>query len=137
MSEKKLTTKEYFQGLGRRKAAIAQVRLYAEGTGETTINGKQADVFFPYFEFKDQAFSPLKTLGLEKKFDMSVKVAGGGSRGQAEAIKLGVARALVVFNEENKKLLRASGFLSRDPRIKERKKPGLKRARRAPQWAKR
>lgn len=137
MSEKKLTTKEYFQGLGRRKAAIAQVRLYAEGTGETTINGKQADVFFAYFEFKDQAFSPLKILGLEKKFDMSVKVAGGGSRGQAEAIQLGVARALVVFNEENKKLLRASGFLSRDPRIKERKKPGLKRARRAPQWAKR
>ena len=129
--------RKYFQGLGRRKSAVARVRLYPKGKGDFVINEKTSDQFFKYFEFKKQALDPLKKFKQEKNVDVSVKVNGGGPRGQAEAIQLGIARALVVMNEEYKMELRKHGFLTRDSRKKERKKPGLKRARRAPQWRKR
>ncbi|MDD5290324.1 MAG: 30S ribosomal protein S9 [Patescibacteria group bacterium] len=129
--------KKFFQGLGRRKSAIARVRIYADGKGLITVNGKELEKHFPYFEYQEQIMAPLEQIGLAKKVDVSVMVKGGGSRGQAEAIELGIARALVEKDEANKPALRTAGHLSRDPRVKERKKPGLKRARRAPQWTKR
>ena len=129
--------KKFFQGLVRRKSAIARIRIYADGQGLITVNGKELEKYFPYFEYREQIMAPLEQVGLTKKVDISVMVKGGGPRGQAEAIELGIARALVVKDEANKPGLRAAGHLSRDPRVKERKKPGLKRARRAPQWTKR
>jgi small subunit ribosomal protein S9 len=128
--------KKFFQGLGRRKSAIARVRI-SEGTGNIVINGKDIEKYFSYFEYQEQIKEPLENVGVLKKVDISVIVKGGGQRGQAEAVELGIARALILKDESSKKLLRANGHLSRDPRVKERKKPGLKRARRAPQWTKR
>jgi len=136
MADKK-DTKKYFEATGRRKTSTARVRLYPGGKGEMTVNDKPAKEFFSFFEFAGQAVSPLAVVGEEKKIDVTVKVSGGGIRGQAEAIRHGIARALVVMNEEYKPALKAEGFLTRDPRAKERKKPGLKKARRAPQWRKR
>lgn len=129
--------KKYYQGLGRRKTAVARVRLYPHGKGGFVINEKTPEQFFRYFEFEQQVKAPLKKVKEIQKVDISVKVIGGGKRGQAEAIQLGIARALVAMNQEYKMELRKHGFLTRDSRKKERKKPGLKRARRAPQWRKR
>jgi small subunit ribosomal protein S9 len=128
--------KKFFPGLGRRKSAIARVRIFA-GQGEIIINDKKIAEYFPYFELNEIIKAPLELVGEDKKNDVSVKILGGGPKSQAEAIRLGVARALVIKNEAYKQPLRAAGFLTRDPRVKERKKPGLKRARRAPQWVKR
>jgi small subunit ribosomal protein S9 len=135
MSDKK-DTRKYYQGTGRRKEATARVRLY-EGKGEFTVNDKKAEDFFSFFEYADQALAPIVKVGMEGKLDISVKVMGGGPRGQAEAIRHGIARALVDMDENLKASLKPEGFMTRDPRAKERKKPGLKRARRAPQWRKR
>lgn len=119
----------YFYGRGSRKRAAARVRLYPEGTGKLTINGK---------EIVDSVIQePLVLTGLDKKVDVTVRVVGGGMTGQKEATRLGIARALVAWNPELRTTMRKSGFLTRDPREKERKKYGLKRARRAPQWQKR
>ncbi len=127
----------YFYGLGRRKSSIAQVRVYPQGSGKITINQKDWKVYFPYFEFQTILAAPLKLAGQDSLVDVSVLVQGGGKRGQAESIRQGIARALLLLDINFRKSLKKAGFLTRDARVKERKKPGLKRARRAPQWAKR
>lgn len=138
--EKKSNEKgKYFYALGRRKTSIAQVKIYATSSkeGEFKINGKELTQYLTIKRFQIAALSPLTRLGLEGKFDIAVKVFGGGINGQADAIKLGIARALVVKDESLRKALKDNGFLTRDSRKVERKKPGLKKARRSPQWAKR
>ena len=141
----------FFYGTGRRKSSVARVRLY-EGTGKVTINGRDIDDYFGLETLKLIVRSPLQLLGVEEKydivvrvngggvagkFDVEVKVQGGGFTGQAGAIRHGLARALVQADAEYRSALKAAGFLTRDSRMKERKKYGLKAARRAPQFSKR
>lgn len=128
----------YLYATGKRKSAIARVRLYPKETdGKLLINDREYQEHFPYFEWQQQILTPLKLLGLEGKYHISIKVQGGGTRGQVDSIKHGLAKVLLLLDEKFRKTLRGAGLLTRDSRIKERKKPGLKRARRAPQWAKR
>ena len=129
-------TKPYFYGTGRRKDSVARVRVY-QGTGKVTINDRDIDNYFGLETLKLIVRSPLVLLGLEGKYDVVVRVSGGGVSGQAGAIRHGLARALLQQNEENRSVLKKAGFLTRDPRMKERKKYGLKAARRAPQFRKR
>ena len=129
-------TKPYFYGTGRRKDSVARVRVYT-GTGKVTINDRDIDNYFGLETLKLIVRSPLVLLGLEGKYDVVVRVSGGGVSGQAGAIRHGLARALLQQNEENRSVLKRAGFLTRDPRMKERKKYGLKAARRAPQFSKR
>ena len=128
---------KFWQGVGRRKTAVAVVKVFKEKEGSFLVNKKPLEKYFPLFELQKTAKAPLELLKLENKFRVLALVNGGGLVAQAEAIRLGLARALVSFKEEFRKKLRKAGFLKRDPRVKERKKPGLKRARRAPQWQKR
>ena len=131
-----LSANQYL-GTGRRKSAIAQVRLIP-GTGEITINGHSAGIYMQYNpSYLNSIRGPLDTLGLEKSYDTVVKASGGGLTGQAEAIKLGVARALCQIDLANRSPLKAEGFLTRNPLRKERKKYGLKKARKSPQYSKR
>lgn len=127
----------YFEGIGRRKTSIARVRLFLEGEKNFLINGKLLEQYFPMRELQQIVLSPLNLTACLAKFKVSVKVKGGGITSQAEAVRHGVARALVLFNPEFRKKLKSAGYLKRDPRMRERKKFGLKRARRAPQWQKR
>jgi len=127
----------YINGLGRRKTAIARVKLVKEGKGVILINGRAPEVCFPGFELGGMIANILKVVGLETAVDVVATVTGGGTRGQAEAVRLGVARALVEHNPVYRKVLKKLGYMTRDPRAKERKKPGLKKARRSPQWSKR
>jgi small subunit ribosomal protein S9 len=127
----------YLYARGRRKEAIATVRLYKNGKGKITVNGKLYSEYFPTEEMEQTVSSPLRSVGQADKVDIEATAYGGGKRGQAEAVRLGISRALVQLNVNFKKNLRKAGFLTRDPRMKERKKSGLKRARRAPQWQKR
>ena len=127
----KTPTKTYHYATGRRKTATAQVRLYPQGTGKVTVN----DVVVPSENLTYLA--PLQLVGLLSSMDVSAHTSGGGFNGQAEAIRHGIARAIVEIDEVYKTTLRKAGYLTRDPRAKERKKPGLKGARRAPQWSKR
>ena len=129
-------TKPYFYGTGRRQDSVARVRVYT-GTGKVTINDRDIDNYFGLETLKLIVRSPLVLLGLEGKYDVVVRVSGGGVSGQAGAIRHGLARALLQQNEENRSVLKKAGFLTRDPRMKERKKYGLKAARRAPQFSKR
>jgi small subunit ribosomal protein S9 len=129
--------KQYWQGVGRRKTAVAVVKIFKEKGDSFLINEKPLEKYFPLFELQKTAKAPLELLKLENKFKVLALVKGGGLVAQSEAIRLGLARALVAFKEEFRKKLKKAGFLRRDPRAKERKKPGLKRARRAPQWQKR
>ena len=129
-------TKPYFYGTGRRKDSVARVRVYT-GTGKVTLNDRDIDNYFGLETLKLIVRSPLVLLGLEGKYDVVVRVSGGGVSGQAGAIRHGLARALLQQNEENRSVLKKAGFLTRDPRMKERKKYGLKAARRAPQFSKR
>ncbi|PIR76728.1 MAG: 30S ribosomal protein S9 [Candidatus Magasanikbacteria bacterium CG10_big_fil_rev_8_21_14_0_10_42_10] len=124
------------RAVGRRKEAAARVRL-TPGKGEITINGKGYKTYFTTLILQKIISSPLDVTGKQKDLDVSVKVAGGGTRGQAEAIRHGISRALVGWNEDLKPVLRAVGFMTRDARTKERKKPGLTKARRGHQWRKR
>ncbi len=126
----------YYEGLGRRKEASARVRLYS-GEGALVINDKPADEYFSRPIDLKTMLTPLRVTGFEGKFDVSVKVKGGGITGQAGAVSLGIARALLVSDPELRKTLRQHSLLTRDARAKERKKPGLKRARKAPQYTKR
>lgn len=126
----------YYYGTGRRKTAVARVRLYPGG-GAFVVNGKPANEFFSRAMDMATALEPLKATGNEDKFMISVVVAGGGVTGQAGAVRHGIARALLVANAELRPALRNGGYLTRDARQKERKKPGLKRARKAPQYTKR
>jgi small subunit ribosomal protein S9 len=127
---------EYYYGTGRRKTASARVRLYPGETG-FVVNGKPAEEFFSRPTDMRDASEPLEATQTQDQFRVSVVVVGGGVTGQAGAIRHGVARALIVADPELKAALRAGGFLTRDSRAKERKKPGLKRARKAPQYTKR
>ncbi len=129
---------EYYYGMGRRKTAVARVRLFPNGDGSITINGKPANAYFGPRETSVATMkAPLRVLELGDTYDMAIRVIGGGVSGQAGAIRHAVARALLRVNPEWKLALRKAGYLTRDPRMKERKKPGLKRARKAPQYTKR
>ena len=130
-------TGAYYYGTGRRKTAVARVRLYPNGDGNIVVNGRAANEYFPRDTLMQAVRSPLAQLELASRFNISVKVAGGGVSGQAGAVRHGIARALVRADEEFRSALRKNGFLTRDPRMKERKKYGLKRARKAPQYTKR
>jgi len=140
MSENSQDNKKYTYATGRRKSATAKVRVYdgkARKSG-IVINGKNFKEYFANNNILiEKVYSPLKLLRLEDKFYISVKVFGGGPNGQAEAVRLGISRVLLKMNEDFKKELKANDYLTRDPRKVERKKPGLKKARRAPQWKKR
>jgi small subunit ribosomal protein S9 len=127
---------QYHSGTGRRKSAVARVRLYP-GTGTVIINGKPIEEVFVRPAHQIQVMRPLHVTESEGKFNAQIKVEGGGISGWAGAIAHGIARALVDIDEDLKKPLRAHGLLTRDPRVKERKKYGLKRARKAPQYTKR
>ena len=128
-------TKPYFYGTGRRKDSVARVRVY-NGTGKITINDRDIDDYFGLETLKLIVRQPLAVAGVEGKFDIVVRVAGGGVSGQAGAIRHGLSRALLVYDENLRGELKKAGFLTRDPRMKERKKYGLKAARRAPQFSK-
>lgn len=126
----------YFYGTGRRKHSVARVRLY-QGTGKVTVNGRDIDDYFGLETLKLIVRQPLNLCGVAESFDIVCSVAGGGVTGQAGAIRHGISRALLQYNNELRPQLKAAGFLTRDPRMKERKKYGLKAARRAPQFSKR
>jgi small subunit ribosomal protein S9 len=128
---------QYYEGIGRRKTSTARVRLHTGGTGTIVINDKPAAEYFGRDMDVFNLMTPLKLVGAENRFDVTVKVMGGGDTGQSDAVAMGVARALVASDPELKSVLRKAGYLTRDARAKERKKPGLKRARKAPQYTKR
>lgn len=130
------TTHRYFEGIGRRKTAVARVRIQ-KGKSGTIVNEKPLDAFFSVARLRTSALQPLARTGFSDTFSVSVHVKGGGINAQAEAIRHGLARALVLFDESLKGQLRALGFLTRDARMVERKKYGLKKARRSPSWSKR
>lgn len=130
-----MATKEYTEAVGRRKTATARVRLIAAKNASLTVNGKTAEEYFPLEQMVKTAFAPLQALGAT--YAVTAKVQGGGHKAQADAIRHGIARAMTVITPEQRKDLKVRGYLKRDPRAKERKKFGLKAARRAPQWSKR
>ena len=129
--------KKYFYGTGRRKSSVARVRVYENGTGSIIVNGRDIDEYFGLDTLKLIVRQPLVTTDLLGKVDIVVSVAGGGVSGQAGAIRHGIARALVKADADLKPAIKKAGYLTRDPRMKERKKYGLKAARRAPQFSKR
>lgn len=132
-------TNQYYEGIGRRKRSTARVRIYPanEGNGSFVVNGKEVKDYFTRLGDYEMLASPLADTEFLGAMDVTVLVKGGGVTGQTDAVRLGVARALVKYNEDLRNSLRSEGHLSRDPRIKERKKPGLKRARKAPTYTKR
>jgi small subunit ribosomal protein S9 len=127
----------YFESIGRRKTAVARVRLFIKGDKEFLINNKPYQKYFSLPADQETAVSSMQEMKCLDKFRITVKVKGGGHTAQAEAVRHGTARVLVKFNDNFRKRLRKAGFLTRDPRMRERKKFGLKRARKSPQWAKR
>jgi small subunit ribosomal protein S9 len=129
---------DYLYAVGKRKTSIARIRLHTKkADGNVLINEKDYKKYFPYFEFQQIVMAPFTLLGLLGKYDVTVKVNGGGLKSQAESIRHGLTRVLLLLDPNFRKALRGAGFVTRDSRVKERKKPGLKRARRAPQWQKR
>jgi small subunit ribosomal protein S9 len=130
------TSQQYFAAVGKRKCAIARVKLVT-GVGEVIVNGKPANEYFGGARFAAFITEPLETTNTRGKFNAMVKVTGGGLSGQAGAVRHAIARAILVSDESMRRPLRAGGLLTRDARVKERKKPGLKRARKAPQYTKR
>ena len=142
VNKAKIQTKSAKQSIviwatGKRKTAIARVKFYSDGSGDVFINKKPLASCSLVPGLRKIILEPLVLLKREKDFSIKANVKGGGIKSQAEAVRLGITRALVIFNPEWRKELKSEGFLRRDPRKKERKKPGLKRARRAPQWSKR
>ena len=129
--------KKYSYGTGRRKSSVARVRVYENGTGSIIINGRDIDEYFGLDTLKMVVRQPLEATGNTGKMDIVATVCGGGVSGQAGAIRHGISRALLTINPEYRAILKKAGFLTRDPRMKERKKYGLKAARRAPQFSKR
>jgi len=127
---------QYYEGVGRRKASTARVRI-SNGSGQFTVNGKTLADYFPRLGDADLILSPLEDANAASGVDVSVLVKGGGVTGQAGAIRMGLARALIKMNPEVDRAMRKGGHVTRDPRVKERKKPGLKRARKAPTYTKR
>lgn len=132
-----MTTNQYYEGIGRRKTSTARVRVWVGGNGSVIINDKPGHDYMPREGDLELALQPLKVVGQEAVYNVTVKVNGGGVTGQRDAVQLALARALLKIEPEWRSLLRQQAFLSRDPRIKERKKPGLKRARKAPTYTKR
>lgn len=128
---------QYYEGVGRRKSATARVRLYPNGTGNVLINDRDGREYMPRFGDFEIMLQPLTLIGQENNYDITIHVSGGGITGQRDAMKLGVARALLKIDPDLRPRLRQAGFLTRDSREKERKKPGLKRARKAPTYTKR
>ncbi|MDE2001716.1 MAG: 30S ribosomal protein S9 [Patescibacteria group bacterium] len=126
----------YFEARGGRKTAVSRVRLFAKSSG-VTVNGMDLKQYFPEAELQQTVLRPLVAMSVEGSLGVTAKVNGGGLRGQAEAVSLGIARALTLFDGELRKALRKENLLTRDSRMVERKKYGLRKARRAPQWAKR
>lgn len=137
MAKTSMKKKIQFWGTGRRKKAIARVRLLPAGSGAIVINDRALEDYFPQGTLQYIVKQPLNEVGAEGKYDVMVNVVGGGFTGQAGAIRLGIARALLQSEPESRPALKKAGFLTRDPRAKERKKYGLKKARRAPQFSKR
>ena len=135
--EKKPSTKEYFRAIGRRKTATAIVRLYKASKNSYTINGKELSVYFPTPELKKIVTSAFETATPAEKFEVVATTKGGGIHAQAESVRHGIARALVLFDIELRGDLKKAKMLKRDPRMVERKKFGLKKARKSPQWSKR
>ena len=128
---------QYYEGIGRRKEASARVRLHPGGNGSILINDKNGTDYLPRLGDIDSALAPLRLAGVETAYNITVHVDGGGITGQTSAIQLGIARALLKVDPELRSPMRRAGFLTRDARVKERKKPGLKRARKAPTYTKR
>lgn len=137
--EKELASKpdRYFEAVGRRKTSVARVRLFTRGEKQFLVNGKPYQEYFALEEDRQTATASMRKMKCLDKFKVTIIVMGGGRNAQAEAVRHGTARVLVDFNNNFKKRLRKVGYLTRDPRMRERKKFGLKRARKAPQWAKR
>ncbi|MEK9133071.1 MAG: 30S ribosomal protein S9 [Patescibacteria group bacterium] len=127
----------YFYASGKRKTSVASVRMFSDGKGIVTVNERTFENYFPVSTDQDKILSPLRVTNHLKSFDITVKVHGGGIHSQAEAIRHGISKALLAVDAATRSILKPLGFLTRDSRIKERKKYGLKRARRAPQWQKR
>ena len=128
---------QYYEGIGRRKEATARVRLFPGGTGRVVINDKEGLDYMPRLGDLERVLDALRVTGQERAYDVSIHVNGGGVSGQRDAIRLGVARALLEMDPDLRPQLRQNGLLTRDARVKERKKPGLKRARKAPTYTKR
>ncbi|MBI2552642.1 30S ribosomal protein S9 [Candidatus Uhrbacteria bacterium] len=137
ISPEPISALKYVYATGRRKRAVARVFFYLDGKSEIEVNGKPLKDYFTAEMLREIIDQPLRFSSVRKSARIAVKVRGGGIRGQAEATRLGIARALLKLDENLRPVLRSKGYLTRDPREKERKKPGLKRARRGPQWAKR
>lgn len=131
-----MATRSYFYSAGKRKSAIARVKLFSGGSGEVKVNGMPLKQYFSGLQIEN-AVAPLAMTGQVKSFDVTAEVLGGGKSAQSDAIRHGISRALLLSNPEFRTELKRAGFLRRDSRIKERKKPGLHRARRAPQFSKR
>jgi len=130
-------TGKYHYAIGRRKSATATVRIYPKGSGQIFVNNQEFADYFPNLEQRLAITAPLVVTSNEKQFDITIHVQGGGKSGQADAIRLGISRALLLWQSDLRSVVKSHGFLMRDSRVKERKKPGLKRARRAPQFSKR
>ncbi len=136
MSTTPAKTRSYFYSAGKRKSAIARVKIFADGSGDAQVNGMPLKKYFAGVQIEN-ALAPLAMTGQSKSFDVSAEVLGGGKSAQSDAVRHGISRALLLSNPEFRSELKRAGFLRRDSRIKERKKPGLHRARRAPQFSKR
>lgn len=141
ISEKKTPKEKYIEAIGRRKTSVARVRFYQEKEikGMVIVNKKESNLYFPEKELENIIHNPIRKTNSDilKKGGIKIIVRGGGKRGQAEAVQLGIARLILLFDKNTKKILKANSLLTRDPRKKERKKFGLKKARKAPQWQKR
>lgn len=131
------TKQQYHYGVGRRKESVATARVYPGSTAAVTVNGKELEEYFIHPKLQEKAIAPLMLLEKQGQYHVSLKVKGGGLNGQAEAALLALANALVAMDVELRSTLKRAGYIKRDPRIKERKKYGLKRARKAPQFTKR
>lgn len=133
----KAAAEPYFYANGKRKTSVSMIRLSTNGKGTITVNGRAFEAYFPVFTDQDKIIAPLRVTNTQKMFDVSVQVSGGGIHSQAEAVRHGIAKALLEYSAPLRSTLKPLGFLTRDPRVKERKKYGLHRARRAPQFSKR
>jgi len=131
------TAGKYFEAVGRRKTAIARVRLFPGKENRYEINGQELEAYFPVKDYQLAATESMRTASAAEKFTVTAKIIGGGISAQAEALRHGIARALTIYDAELRGKLKKAGHLSRDPRAKERRKFGLKKARKSPQWAKR
>lgn len=136
-TKKPVKAEKYFEAKGRRKTSVARVRLFSSSQPSFLVNDKKLEIYFPTKEMHHLIEEPLRNLKTLGKFKVSAKIKGGGIHSQAEALRHGISRALIKFNADFRKPLKKSGFLKRDPRMKERRKFGLKKARKAPQWSKR